>query len=149
MADVSGGEVVDRLGGKDLNKDGRIVNLAIVGSSRFYDYGLVEEAIEEWIGLEANPDLVIVGGASGVDYLAERWCDNNNVDIAVFSEEWINPRGGLEDAGRQEAATSLTHQILDAATHILAFPSPTSKWTRIVIDLAQERDIPLIVHEVE
>ncbi len=82
MADASGGDVVDRLGGKDLNKDGRIVNLAIVGSSRFYDYGLVEEAIEEWVGVEANPDLVIVGGASGVDYLAERWCDNNNVDIA-------------------------------------------------------------------
>ena len=149
MADTSGGEVVDRLGGKDLNKGGRIVNLAIVGSSRFYDYGLVEEAIEEWIGVEANPDLVIVGGASGVDYLAERWCDNNNVDIAVFSEEWDDPGRSLQDKGRKEAPNTLTAKILNGASHILAMPSSTSKWTRIVIEQAGERGIPTDIHEVD
>jgi hypothetical protein len=81
MVKGGGGEVLGRLGGKDLNKDGRVVNLAIVGSSRFYDFSVVEEAIDDWAELEAHPDLVIVGGASGVDYLAERWADNNNVPI--------------------------------------------------------------------
>ena len=30
-------DVVDSLGKRDLNQDGNIINLAIVGSSRFYD----------------------------------------------------------------------------------------------------------------
>jgi hypothetical protein len=98
--------------------------------------------------MEAYPDLVIVGGASGVDYLAERWADNHAIPFVVFSEEWSAPRPGLEDSGRGEAPTSLTHQLLDAATHVLAFPSPTSKWTRKIIDMANERKIPMVVHEV-
>jgi hypothetical protein len=51
--------------------------------------------------------------------------------------------------GRGEAATSLTHQILESATHILAFPSPTSKWTRVIIEMARNQGIPLVVIEVE
>ena len=83
-----GKEVIARLGGKDLNKDGRVINLVIVGSSRFYDFSIVEQAIDEWAGEEAHPDLIITGGASALDYLAERWADNHNIPFAVFSEAW-------------------------------------------------------------
>ena len=149
MSGHSGARDLERLGGKDLNQDGRVINLVIVGSSRFYDYSVIEESIEDWIESEAYPDVVIVGGASGVDYLAERWANNNAIPFVVFSEQWTNPRPGLQDSGRGEAPTSLTDNLLEAATHILAFPSPTSKWTRTVIDLANERGIPLVVREVE
>ena len=149
MSDHSGASDLERLGGKDLNQDGRVINLVIVGSSRFYDYSVVEESIENWIETEAYPDIVIVGGASGVDYLAERWANNHAIPFVVFSEEWVAPREGLKDSGRGEAPTSLTDNLLNAATHILAFPSPTSKWTRTVIDLAEERGIPMVVREIE
>ena len=149
MDNEAGSDVIGRLGGKDLNRDGRVINLVVVGSSRFYDYSLVEEAIEEWASEEAHPDLVITGGASGVDYLAERWADNNNVPYAVFSEQWNAPRTGLEDEGRAEAATSLTNQLLEAATHVLAFPSQTSKWTNVVIENAKAKNIPVKVVQIE
>ena len=149
MSNHSGARDLERLGGKDLNQDGRIINLVIVGSSRFYDYSVIEESIEDWIETEAYPDIVIVGGASGVDYLAERWANNHAIPFVVFSEEWTDPRQGLQDSGRGEAPTSLTDNLLNAATHILAFPSPTSKWTRTIIDLAEERGIPMVVREVE
>jgi hypothetical protein len=55
----------------------------------------------------------------------------------------------LHDTGRGEAGNSLTKKILDSASHILALPSPTSKWTRIVIDLAAQQKIPISVTEVE
>ena len=58
-------------------------------------------------------------------------------------------RGGLEDQGRTEAPNSLTNELLAAATHILAFPSSTSKWTDIVIQMAEERGIPCVVIHVE
>ena len=149
MENEAGSDVIGRLGGIDLNQDGRIINLVVVGSSRFYDYGVVEDAMDQWTSEEAHPDLVITGGASGVDYLAERWADNHNVEYAVFTEEWNAPRTGLEDDGRGEAPTSLTNQLLGAATHVLAFPSPTSKWTHVVIAMAEAMDIPVTVINVE
>jgi len=149
MANEAGSDVIGRLGGKDLNRDGRIINLVVVGSSRFYDYSIIEETMDEWAMNEANPDLIITGGASGVDYLAERWADNNNIAFAVFSEAWNAPRPGLEDGGRGEAPTSLTNQLLEAATHVLAFPSPTSKWTNVVIEMAADMGIPVTIVEIE
>ena len=72
MTSRIGQNVVDSLGKKDLNEDGNIINLAIVGSSRFYDFQIFEELIENWVDDNGYPDLIIVGGASGVDYMAER-----------------------------------------------------------------------------
>ena len=149
MAGTSGQDTVERLGRQDLNRDGEIINLAIVGSSRFYDFMNFEDAVESWIDENGYPDMIIVGGASGVDYMAERWADNNSVAIAVFTEEWSDPTRSLVDRGRAEAPNSLTEKILSGASHILAMPSPTSKWTRIVIDRASSKGIPTVVHEVE
>ena len=149
MAGTSGQDTVVRLGSQDLNSDGEIIILAIVGSSRFYDFMIFEEVVESWIEENGYPDMIIVGGASGVDYMAERWADNNSVPIAVFTEEWSNPARSLVDSGRAEAPNTLTEKILNGASHILAMPSPTSKWTRIVIDRAELKGIHTVVHEVD
>lgn len=148
MTDGAGQDVVERLGSRDLNEDGEIINLAVVGSSRYYDYENFENIIDSWIGINGYPDLVIVGGASGVDYLAERWATNHSIPIAVFSEEWDDPRMGLQDRGRPEAPNSLTEKILVSSSHILAIPSTTSKWTRVVIREASMRMIPIEIHEI-
>ncbi len=148
MARYSGQETVERLGNLDLNLDGEVVNLAIVGSSSFYNFEVFEENVEDWIGIYGYPDLVIVGGASGVDYMAERWADANIIPIAVFSEEWDDPTRSLVNRGRAEAPNTLTEKILNAATHLLAMPSPTSKWPRVVINQAEGRRIPAEVREV-
>ena len=149
MAETSGQDTVERLGSQDLNRDGDIINLAIVGSSRFYDFMIFEDAVEAWIDQNGYPDMIIVGGASGVDYMAERWADNNSVPIAVFTEEWSDPARSLVDRGRAEAPNTLTEKILSGASHILAMPSPTSKWTRIVIDRASTMGISTTVLEVD
>tara|TARA_Y100000768_G_scaffold263177_1_gene200692 strand:+ start:1764 stop:2213 length:450 start_codon:yes stop_codon:yes gene_type:complete len=149
MAPRFGQNVVDSLGRKDLNQDGNIINLAVVGSSRFYDFEIFEELIEDWVNKNGYPDMIIVGGASGVDYMAERWADNNSIPIAIFSEEWDDTNRTLRDRGRSEAPNSLTQKILNSATDILAMPSSTSKWTRIVIEMANEQQIPLTIYEID
>jgi len=149
MAPRFGQNVVDSLGRKDLNQDGNIINLAVVGSSRFYDFEIFEELIEDWVNKNGYPDMIIVGGASGVDYMAERWADNNSIPIAIFSEEWDDPNRTLRDRGRSEAPNSLTQKILKSSTDILAIPSSTSKWTRIVIEMANEQKIPLTIYEID
>ena len=149
MAPEIGQNVVDSLGKKDLNQDGNIINLAVVGSSRFYDFEIFEELIENWVDKNGYPDMIIVGGASGVDYMAERWADNNSIPIAIFSEEWGDPNRTLRDRGRSEAPNSLTKKILKSATDILAIPSSTSKWTIIVIEMANVQKIPLTIYEID
>jgi hypothetical protein len=144
----TGQQTIESLGSQDLNKDGTIINLAVVGSSRFYDFDKFEKNIDEWVEKYGYPDLIIVGGASGVDYMAERWADSNIIPISVFSEEWRDTRRSLIDTGRGEAPNSLTEKILDGATHILAMPSSTSKWTRVIIENAINRKTPLEIYEV-
>ena len=149
MEGESGQTVVETLGGQDLNLDGSVINLAIVGSSRFYDFEIFESVLDKWIEENTYPDLIVVGGASGVDYMAERWADNNLIPIAIFSEEWDDPLRSLIDRNRGEAPITLTEKILSAATNVLAMPSPTSKWTRIVIDRAESIGVPTHVVEVD
>jgi len=149
MEGESGQTVVETLGGQDLNLDGSVINLAIVGSSRFYDFEIFESVLDKWIEENTYPDLIVVGGASGVDYMAERWADNNLIPIAIFSEEWDDPLRSLIDRNRGEAPNTLTEKILSAATNVLAMPSPTSKWTRIVIDRAASLGVPTHVVEVD
>ena len=63
--------------------------------------------------------------------------------------EWNDSDRTLRDRGRPEAGNSLTDKILKAATDILAIPSKTSKWTRIVIEMATEMKIPTTIHEID
>ncbi|MFL2950943.1 MAG: SLOG family protein [Candidatus Thalassarchaeaceae archaeon] len=149
MSGTTGEARLSRLGAKDLNNDGRIINLVIAGSSRFYDYSVIEEILDQWIEIEDFPDLIIVGGASGVDYLAERWATNNNIEFIIFSEFWDKPRPGLKDSGRGEAPLDLTEKLLESATHVLAFLSSESKWTKLVADEAHDRGIPTYVHHLD
>ncbi|MAM36580.1 MAG: hypothetical protein CL988_05405 [Euryarchaeota archaeon] len=140
----TGAEALDELAGIDLNRDGRIVNLVICGNSKFYDYSWLEEQLEIWVEENAYPDLIILGGASGVDYLAERWADNNNIQLAVFSEAWVAPRpNSSHDSGRPEAVASLARTMLEKATHMLSFPGPDSVWTKRMEERAVEYGIPI------
>tara|TARA_B100000927_G_scaffold282690_1_gene269635 strand:+ start:170 stop:640 length:471 start_codon:yes stop_codon:yes gene_type:complete len=144
---VTGSEIVAKLGGKDLNQDGQIINLVICGNSKFYDYSWLENQLDDWVEEHAYPDMIIIGGASGVDYLAERWADNQNIPLAVYTEAWQSPRPDTEqDSGRPEAVATLAREMLENATHMLAFPGPESVWTKRMIEIANEYRIP--VHAV-
>ena len=149
MSGATSGGKLSRLAAQDINQDGRIINLVISGSSRFYDYSVIEDILDQWIEIEDYPDLIIVGGASGVDYLAERWATNNNIEFIMFSEYWDQPRPGLKDSGRSEAPLELTEKLLEVATHVLAFLSKESKWTKVVADEAHQRGIPTYVYHLD
>ena len=73
---ATGASTIKRLAGRDLNQDGKVINLVICGYSRYYNYEWIEEQLEQWIKWNDYPDLIIIGGASGVDYLVERWATN-------------------------------------------------------------------------
>ena len=45
----TGASTLEKLAGKDLNRDGKVINLVICGNSRYYNYEWIEEQLEEWI----------------------------------------------------------------------------------------------------
>jgi hypothetical protein len=126
-----------------------VTNLAVVGNRNFYDYGLLDEHIDDWVEANGDIDLIICGGASGTDYLAERWADNNALPVLIFHEEWGKSRAGLIDTGRGEAAYTLTQKIIQAATHLIAFPADDSKWTLRTVELARDKGLHVTVHQVD
>ena len=141
----TGAQIVAELAGKDLNKDGRVVNLVICGNSKFYDYSWLENELDEWVEQHSYPDLIILGGASGVDFLAERWADNHCIPLAIYTEAWRSPRPKSEiDSGRPQAVATLAAEMLKNATHMLAFPGPDSVWTKRMIDIATEKNVPVV-----
>ena len=145
----TGAEIVAELAGKDLNKDGRVVNLVICGNSKFYDYSWLENQLDLWVEQHAYPDMIILGGASGVDFLAERWADNNNITLAVYNEAWSSPRpDSATDSGRPEAITSLATEMLNHATHMLAFPGPESVWTKKMMEMGVRMNVPIACVEL-
>ena len=75
----------EEIAGRDLNNDGVVTNLIICGDSRFYDYGWLESELETWIEYNCWPDVIICGGASGIDALAERWATNNKICLLYTS----------------------------------------------------------------
>jgi hypothetical protein len=141
---ATGASTIERLAGRDLNQDGKVINLVICGYSRYYNYEWIEEQLEEWIKWNDYPDLIIIGGASGVDYLVERWATNQAIPMAIFTEAWNQPRQGLEDSGRPEAQPTLGEKMLESATHLIAFPGPNSKWTTVMVEMAKQKGIPAI-----
>jgi hypothetical protein len=145
----TGAEVVAELAGKDLNKDGRVINLVICGNSKFYDYSWLENQLDLWVEQHSYPDMIILGGASGVDFLAERWADNNNITLAVYNEAWSSPRpDSAKDSGRPQAIASLAKEMLNYATHMLAFPGPDSVWTKRMMDMGVEMNVPVTCVEL-
>tara|TARA_B100000989_G_scaffold77220_2_gene54823 strand:- start:338 stop:793 length:456 start_codon:yes stop_codon:yes gene_type:complete len=141
---INGQDAVDKFAGKDLNDDGKIINLVVCGNSRFYDETWIQDRLDQWVSWNCTPDLIILGGASGVDSLVEKWAGKNHIQLAIFNEAWNEPRIGSEDTGRPEASPKLGSKMLEYATHVLAFPGPKSKWTTNMITKAIDRSIPLV-----
>jgi len=148
-ASTSGRERLAELAGRDLNNDGVVINLVVCGHSKFYDAAFVEHELEMWIKYNGYPDVVILGGASGVDFLVERWATNNHIPVAVFTEAWAEPRPSNEvDSGRPEASQDLGAHMLEHATHLLAFPGPKSVWTRRMMELGRAAAIQVVAIEL-
>ena len=121
------------------------MNLAIVGY-RYYDHyeqfcAVVQHQIEVW---GQQPDLIVSGGATGADTLAQDWADENGIEIKVFSvepEDW-------KEFGRK-AGHLRNQKIVDLATHMIAFPSYSkSIGTFDSIRKAKKKGIPLWVEPI-
>ena len=106
------------------------MKLAIVGSRHYNNYEEFKQyvllAIKEW---DKNVDLIISGGADGVDSLAERFASEHGIPTLIFKPEWSK-------YGRA-AGPIRNLLIISSSTHVIAFPATTSTGTYDSIKQAQ------------
>ncbi len=97
--------------------------LAIVGSRTFDDKKLFEETMTEWIVTHGQiPDEVVSGGAAGADTVAERWARTHNIVVNIMKPDWR--RHG------KAAGILRNTDIVNACTHMVAFPSEAGRGTQ-------------------
>ena len=118
------------------------MKLAIVGSRNFKNYTQLCKVMEKI----PMPELIVSGGASGADSLAERWSlEYLKKEAVVFKANWY-PEGkpGPFDKG---AGFKRNIEIVDFSDAVLAFWDTMSKGTIHSINIAISKCKPIsIVH---
>ena len=99
------------------------MKLAIIGSRSIKNINL-NDYIKE------KPDLVISGGAEGIDTIAWAWAVDNHIEILVIRPEY-NKYGKAAPLKRNEV-------IVNESDKVLAFWDGKSRGTKYVIDYANK-----------
>jgi hypothetical protein len=114
------------------------IRLALIGSRNFTDYNIFTEFVASTLlkwNLSINDiEFVVSGGAAGADTLAEKWSLDNNIPIKVFKPDW-------KKFGKAAGPLRNT-DIINEATHVIAFPTSTSIGTWDSIRKSQKKGIP-------
>ena len=118
------------------------IRLAIVGSRDYPDLEEVRRYLQRVVGKYGQaraPHLVTVisGGARGVDTTAAQEARRLGLPVEEIPADWA--RYGKSAGFRRN------HDIIDRATHVVAFWDGVSHGTAHDIDLARQADKPLKV----
>jgi hypothetical protein len=113
--------------------------IIVTGSRYLRDMTRIVAALE----YHASTDVLIVhGGASGADRIADAWAIHNGYRVHCFKADWSHL--GMAAGPRRNRA------MLDAYPDalVLAFPMGESKGTRQCIAAARDRGMRVIVFEM-
>lgn len=115
------------------------MKLAVVGSRSITDYQTVATSIvvSPW-----SPDVIVSGGAQGVDTKAAHFADVHGLDTVTIEPDWDDWSGG-------HPALSRNTTIIKSADAVVAVWDGSSSGTKDSIDKALERNKPIYVNVVE
>lgn len=121
--------------------EGEPIILAIVGARTFSDQTLLNEKLQEFIVQYGMPTKVVSGGARGADQMGERWAKKHGIETLILCPQWrvdgkYNPRAGLDR----------NTDIVNACTHMVAFPSEKGRGTQDSIRKAKRLGKPVLVY---
>ena len=119
-----------------------MTSLAIVGSRYFNDMSFLKEqirkALKKWKLDLSDIQLIVSGGAEGVDELARDFATEQEIPFKAFEPQW--------DYYGKAAGPIRNRAIMECATHVLALPSCIySPGTKSAIKLARKYKREVIV----
>ena len=113
------------------------MNLIIADCRDFTDRDFIYERIDSFIKEYGEPDLIIEGGASGVDRIAGEYARDHNISLKIFKADW-NKYGRAAGPIRNE-------EMAKHGTHLLAFWDGKSRGTKNMIETARLYGLTVII----
>ena len=110
----------------------------IAGGRDITDYDLVLEAIEQ---SRFQIDVVVSGGASGVDSLGERFAEESDLDLTIFRADW-------QTYGRA-AGPIRNRKMAENADALIAVWDGKSRGTKNMIETATKLGLHVYVHRTD
>lgn len=126
----------------EVFNEGYRMQLIVCGGRDFNDYDFLKMTLDDY--LDAYPDqdvLIISGGAKGADTLGARYADENGFDKVYFHVDW-------EKYGKS-AGYVRSNQMVEEATHVVAFWNGKSKGTQHLITQAIKKKLKVRVVEYD
>lgn len=117
------------------------MRVLVSGSREYEGWEFVKARLDE-LTVRNTFDVVIHGGAAGVDKLAGIWARNNNIPEEIYLADW--------DTHGKKAGPIRNQQMLTDGKPdlVVAFPTVDSKGTKHMISISEKNKIPTIVHDV-
>lgn len=133
-SDMSGDIIVDHVAVDSS------LRLAIIGSRDFGDNDLFLQGVCRILERYGRmPDEVISGGCRGADAMGIKWADDNHIPRRIMCPDYDARH---HHGSRFQAYLIQNQNIIDASTHVLAFPSHKGTGTQHALSIAKRRNIP-------
>ncbi len=118
-------------------------NIAVVGSRKFTDAKILEDILNEVIGIEGTPSKIISGGAIGADSMAYDWAVRNNIETLIFKPRYTDfpPKTRRWVAPKERNTT-----IVDNSDVIVAFWDMISSGTKDTLDKSVKKGKKIYVY---
>jgi hypothetical protein len=115
--------------------------LAIVGYRNFTDWSIFKETLDEFVARHGMPTSIVSGGAKGADAMGEQWARRHNLPIEILKPDWAKYG--------KSAGIRRNTDIINACTHVVAFPSNKGKGTQDSIQKAEKCGKVVMVKHVD
>lgn len=117
------------------------MRVLVCGSRHFEDSRLLYDALDE-IKWQKGITTIISGGARGADTLAERYAENENLEMEVYPANW--EKFG-KSAGPIRNGEMLIHGKPDL---VVAFLAKNNRGTKNMIEQAEKAGVPVHVVQI-
>jgi len=120
------------------------MKIAVVGSREFKNKNFIYKIIDNYFDRQllygdiSDTEILISGGARGVDSIAEEYWKMNGGKTIIFKPEW--------DKYGKRAGFLRNQLIVNEAERLIAFWDGKSKGTKHSIDLAIAKGIPVDIY---
>jgi len=114
--------------------------VAIVGCRKFKNYDMFKQKVHEWEKINGKITMIVSGGATGADSLAERYASENHIGISIFKPDWIK--------FGKAAGIMRNTDIVNGSNKLIAFPSKTSVGTWDSINKAKKAGKDVTIYSI-
>lgn len=111
-------EIQDIKKTKDAQK-----TLAIIGSKKLKDRDFFDTRVTEWIDRHGTPVMIVTGTSEGTDQMAVDYAEKHGIPWEAFKPDYSRYL-------RKYAPSVRNTRIIEASTHVMAFPSRTGIGTQ-------------------